>query len=166
MAVRRLILALLLALLPMPAAAAALPPPTGPVILTVSGRIAHTNGAGGAAFDRAMLERLGLASLTTSTPWTEGVPTFTGVPLGALLSAVGAAGATLEVIALNDYKAEVPAADAAKGALLALDMNGAPMRIRDKGPAWLVYPLDQDRSLRSNETKAKMVWQITRIVVR
>lgn len=146
-------------------AAESLPKPTGAVILTVSGKIAETNAPGRADFDREMLESLGKATIKTSTPWTEGAPTFEGVPLAKLLAAVGATGTTLRAVALNDYKSALPAKDAGLGVLLALKINGAPMRVRDKGPIWIIYPLDQNPALRTETTQARMVWQRKSIVV-
>jgi hypothetical protein len=52
-----------------PAGAASLPEPTEKPILTVTGKITVTNKEGAAQFDRAMLEALGAASFSTSTPW-------------------------------------------------------------------------------------------------
>ena len=45
-----------------------LPSPAGSVILTVSGKIAHTNDGDSAKFDRAMLESLGQSELAVTTP--------------------------------------------------------------------------------------------------
>lgn len=53
-------------------AGATLPQPQGRVMLAISGAIETTNG-GGARFDRATLERLGVAEVNTSTPRTDGV---------------------------------------------------------------------------------------------
>src|SRR5919199_952101 len=64
--------------------------PTEPPILTVSGRIRNTNQGDAAAFDRAMLEELGAAGFTTTTPWYDGPVRFDGVPMAALMRAVGA----------------------------------------------------------------------------
>ena len=159
-------LLVLVTLAGMPAGAAeTLPTPKGAVILTVSGKISATNAQGRADFDRAMLEGLGKATIKTSTPWTEGAPTFEGVPLARLLEAVGATGTTLRAVALNDYKSALPAKDADLGVLLALKMNGEPMRVRDKGPIWIIYPLDQNPALRNKTTHSRMVWQIKSIVV-
>jgi hypothetical protein len=149
------------------AADSGLPRPTGEVLLTVSGAVARTNSPGGAEFDRAMLESLGTATTRTSTPYTEGVQEFRGVPLRRLLDAVGARGARATATALNDYRAELPLSDAdLPGVLLATERNGVPMPVRDKGPLWLIYPLDSDPRLQRRETYAKMVWQLRRIEVR
>src|SRR4051794_40419791 len=87
----------------LPAGAAPLAPPTGEVVLTVKGKIGNTNAEGMAQFDMAMLEHLAGRKATMETPWTKGRVTFEG-PLGkALLEAVGGAGKTMKIRALNDY---------------------------------------------------------------
>jgi len=96
------------------ATAAPLGQPAGKPILAVSGKISATNKEGSAIFDRAMLEALGMTSFTTNTPWYKEPVTFEGVPLDKLMSAVGALGDRIVVIALNDYSAEVPLEDTKK----------------------------------------------------
>jgi hypothetical protein len=135
----------------------ALPKPAGPVILTVTGSIDHQR----AEFDAAMLEGIGTGRIQTSTPWTDGRPVFEGVPVRDLLARVGAHGTTVTVVALNEYRMQIPISDFAKyPVLLAMKMNGETLRIRDKGPLWLVYPQDEYPELQNKPTQAKWVWQI------
>ncbi len=147
--------------------AAALDAPKGPVVLTVSGAIANTNGPNGAEFDMDMLNALQQRTTKTKTPWTEGVTDFAG-PLGsALLDAVGAKGETLKVVALNDYSAEVPVADLREHAVIfATTMYGKPMSVRDKGPLFLIYPFDEEPELFSEVYFNRSVWQINRVEVK
>ena len=144
----------------------ALEQPVGRVILTVTGAISETNQQGTAVFDRKMLEDLGMKTLVTSTPWTEGVNTFKGPKLQSLLDAVGASGTTLTITALNDYAAEMPAADAAvHDVLMAMEMNGENMRVRDKGPIFMLYPFDNEPSLNNEVIHNRSVWQVKSIHV-
>lgn len=144
-----------------------LPEPTGEVVLTVSGEIAHTNRGAEAVFDRAMLEALGLRELRTSTPWTEGVPVFRGVLARDLLQAVGADGTSVIASALNDYTVEIPTEDFERyPVMLALEMNGTPLTVRDKGPIWVVYPRDDFAAIRESILNARWVWQLNSLEVR
>ena len=93
------------------AQAEALPKPTGPILLSVTGAIGVTNAEGGATFDLAMLEAIGKTTTVTSTAWTEGESTFEGVLLSDLMERVGATGTTAVAVALNDYKVDIPAED-------------------------------------------------------
>jgi hypothetical protein len=145
---------------------APLPAPGGPVVLTMTGRIARTNVPGAARFDRAMLAALPQGSFTGETPWTKGRVTFSG-PLGAaLLDLVGAQGTMLKVVALNDYASEVPVEDFRKHqVILATHRDGTEMAVRDKGPLWIIYPMDRDASLRNAVVYHRSVWQIRDIEV-
>ena len=55
-----------------------LPEPEGRVILEISGDIGTANRDGSAVFDRGMLESLGLTTIETTTPWTDGVVIHAG----------------------------------------------------------------------------------------
>lgn len=141
--------------------------PEGDVLLTVSGDIAVTNGDDVARFDRDMLQALSAATVTTGTIWTEGMVQFTGVRLKTLLDAVGVTDGTLDATAINDYAVEIPVSDAVEdGPIIAYEMNGAPMSVRDKGPLWIVYPYDDDPDYRTEVIYSRSIWQLDRIIVR
>ena len=144
-----------------------LPKPEGRPILDVTGKIAVTNAPEKASFDLAMLEKIGVTRTKTSTAWTEGQPTFEGVSLKALFERLGAKGDTVIAIALNDYKVEIPMDDFNKyPVILAYRMNGEVLRVRDKGPLWIVYPQDDVPALKNKETQAKWVWQVKELRIR
>lgn len=145
-----------------PQAAEPLAAPTGDVMLSVSGKITETNNADRADFDRALLQSLEWRTVSTITRWTEGILTFEGVPLNALLKKVGASGTKITATALNDYKIEIPASDAEEfDVLLALKSGGDWMAVRDKGPIWIVYPHDDDSAEDIPDLHAyRMVWQL------
>ena len=152
-----------LAMLGMATAAAVerLPPPHDTPILQISGDIEVTNADGRAEFDLAMLEEIGVSRLQTSTPWTQGRPVFEGVLLRDLLEEVGANGDTVVAIALNDYRVEIPMSDLRNyPVLLASRMDGQRLRVRDKGPLWIIYPQDEYSELRTKQIQSRWVWQI------
>lgn len=148
-------------------AAEALPTPAGTVILTVSGAIQRTNSGSDARFDRAMLEKLGVKTLRTSTTWTSGVNEFQGVLARDLLEAVGAKGAEVRAIAINDYEVTIPTEDFQRyDVLLAFRMDGKDLTARDKGPIWIVYPRDDHRELNDANFDARWAWQLKRLIVK
>ena len=150
--------------LPCVALAADLAQPTGEVILSVTGSITSSNSEGVANFDETMLRALGTVDISTSTVWTDGVHKYTGVPLKTLVDALGVTGESLSMFAVNDYKVEVPMSDAVEGGpILAFEMDGKPMSLRDKGPIWLIYPFDTNSAYRSEEVYSRSIWQLTRI---
>jgi hypothetical protein len=136
------LVAVLVGLSQNPAAAATLPEPEGEVMLTLSGAITGSNDPDGTVqFDLAML-------------------------LSRLLTAVGATGAGLHAVALNDYAVEIPASDAVEGGpIVAFAMNGAPMSVRDKGPLWIIYPFDAKPEYQSEVIYSRSIWQLDRIVI-
>jgi hypothetical protein len=142
-----------------------LPKPTGEVILTLSGAISVRNAGTTAEFDLAMLEAMPKAVIKTSTPWTEGVATFDGVALGDLLKAVGASGARITASALNDYSATLPTGDADTGAIVAYRVDGRHLSVREKGPLWIIYPLDGKPELKSETIYARCVWQLRSLAI-
>ena len=164
-AVRRS-LAILLLLLGSATRAETLPTPTGEVILTVSGSIAATNGDGIAEFDLAMLRALPSTSISTTTIWTDGKRRFDGVSLSNLLNAVGATGGRLLAKALNDYAVEIPLGGAEPNApIIAYELDGMTMSVRNKGPLWIIYPYDSDSRYRSEKIYSRSIWQLNRIEV-
>src|SRR5258708_2760784 len=149
------------------ALAATLPQPQGKALLEVSGTVANTNAPEKAVFDLAMLEGLGVTKTQTSTPWTDGRPVFEGVLMRVLLDNVGAKGTTVTAVALNDYKVDIPIADFAQyPIILAYKMDGQELKVRDKGPLWIIYPQDDFPDLKNKQTQAKWVWQIKELRIK
>lgn len=147
-------------------AADSLPQPTGPVVLTVSGNIANTNGNGRASFDRDMLKALGIRDVHTGTAWTDGKNSYSGPLVSAVLQAVGAKGEQIKAVALNDYAVEIPVSDFERyGTILAMEVDGKRFSVRDRGPLLVMYPRDDYEILREADYSARYIWQLNRIIV-
>lgn len=143
-----------------------LPKPTGKVLLTLSGNIENTNEDGKAVFDVASLEKLGMVTFQTISPWYNGRTTFTGISLQKLMDYVGAKGSLVKVTALNDYTTEIPLSDFKKyNVILAMKVNGEYMRIRDKGPLFVVYPYDSMPELNNQIFYSRSAWQVSRMSI-
>lgn len=134
--------------------------------LTVSGAIAPALG-GKKVYDIPELRQLPSASFTTITPWTRGTHTFTGVYLKTLMAEVGARNTMVRAFALNDYTITIDLSDpAAARALIAYEQDGHPMRVRDKGPLWIVFPFsDYPKELLVDRVMGWAVWQLDAIEV-
>jgi len=140
--------------------------PTGPVLLSVTGEIAVTNGEGRADFDRDMLITLGMVEVVTTTIWTEGEHVFRGPSLKSLADAVGVTGGSFRAAAINDYAVSIPFSDAmANAPILAIERDGAAMSVRDKGPIWIIYPYDSEPRYASETYHARSIWQLRSIEV-
>lgn len=146
-------------------AARALDAPSGAVVLTVSGALRNPNQGPRAAFDMAMLERLPQRTITTATPWYSAPRSFTGPLLRDVLAAAGAASAgTVRMVALNDYRVDLPYEDAQRhDVIVARLLDGKPMAVRDKGPLFVMYPFDSQPDLRNAVYFSRCVWQLKAI---
>ena len=149
------------------AQAAALPAPTGRVVLTVSGKVGHANVGARADFDMAMLERLPQVGFTTRTPWFPEPHRFSGPLLRDVLAAAGAQGTTVRAIALNDYKIEIPTEDVERFDVIAARLiDDKPMPVREKGPLFVIYPFDSRPELKAEKYYARSAWQLRTLEVR
>lgn len=106
------------------------------------------------------------AEFTTSTIWTNGPQTFSGVWLSDLMNYLQISEGEIYLSALNEYLVELPLSEIFPGGpLVAYERNGAPMGARDKGPLWVVFPYDSDARFRSESVYAQSIWQMDRIEV-
>ncbi|MDE9450231.1 molybdopterin-dependent oxidoreductase [Aliiroseovarius sp. Z3] len=130
------------------------------VVLTV------THGGEVTEFDMPALEAMEAQEFETTTIWTEGLQTFTGVSLAALLDDFGVTEGAIKATAINDYAVEIPVDDAIEGGpIIAYRLNGDPMSVRDKGPLWVVYPYDSDKAYQTEIIYSRSIWQLDRIDV-
>jgi hypothetical protein len=132
----------------------------GETVLTVA------TDRGTAVFDLAKLQTLGTVIIETSTPWTEGVQRFEGVPVRKVLEAVGATGETVMARGLDRYVAVIPVEDLHRyEVILAFRQNGELLSPSDDGPLFLMYPYDRDAGLRHQQTYSRSVWQLTELQI-
>lgn len=149
-----------------PVRAEDLTPPHGPVLLSVDGAIARHNVGAEAEFDLSMLEALPHHGFTTRTVWTAGPQRFEGVLLRDLLDALGVRAGVIVATGASGYSAGIPVADATDpGPLIAYRRNGRPMRLRDKGPLWLVYPFDAQAKWQTEVVYARSIWQLDHMTI-
>lgn len=144
----------------------ALDKPADKVVLTISGQVSVVNDGKAAAFSMDMLGKLPQHTVSTKSPWYPAGAAFTGPLLRDVLAAAGAKGSKITAVALNDYKTTIPFEDALKHeVILARLMNGKPMPVRDKGPLFIVYPLDSKPELQSQVYYNRSAWQLSRLIV-
>ena len=128
------------------------------IILTVS------SGMDVLTLDRSDLSKLTVTSFDTTTIWTDGVHTFTGVSVKTLIDLIGVTNGMLRATAINNYAIEIPVSDAVnEGPIIAYLMDGKEMSVRDKGPLWVVYPYDSSPDYRSEVVYSRSIWQLDRI---
>lgn len=146
-------------------AAEPLPRPQGPVLLTISGKIEQTNAAGQAQFDREMLEALEQGAFRTGSDVSDKEQVFEGVRLRAILDRVGAKGTAIVASALNNYKISIPWNDLKYDPIVAMRVDGQLLKLRDKGPLWIVYPRDAHAELQAQMYDSRWVWQLNKLHV-
>ncbi|WP_435256765.1 molybdopterin-dependent oxidoreductase [Thioclava sp. FR2] len=146
------------------AARAEISPAVGEPILTIDGSVSSTDGF---KLDMDSLLKFEPEVFQTSTIWTEGNVTFTGVPLKTLIEAAGATGTTVVAEALNGYAVELPIAELEdKAPIIAYLIDGKTFSRRDKGPLWVVYPYDSEDRYKTETIYAYSIWQLHRLTIK
>lgn len=130
-------------------------------VLEISGKVA----APPVQLDMAALQRLQQQSFKTNTPWTREPHTYSGPLLRDVLALAGAKGAvTIKAVALNDYQISIPAEDAAKlDVIVAHQIDGKAIPVRERGPLFVIYPFDSAPELRSTRYYERSIWQLKSI---
>jgi hypothetical protein len=145
----------------------ALDAPRGPVVLSISGKVAATNMDGKALFDMPMLRALPQHTFTTETAWDKRPVKFAGPRLRDVLRLVKGSGTEIRAIAINDYAVSVPVSDADKFELIvATTMNDRDIPARTKGPLFLVYPFSSDPVLKDKVYQDRSIWQLKGIEIK
>lgn len=128
------------------------------IILTV------TQGEASAQYSLKQLDAFPQHAYETKTPWT-GRHTFSGPLLKDVMFKSGpVTSKAISARALNDYIVDIDLMLIEKyPVLLATRMDGKPMRIRNKGPIWILFPLDQSPELDTMEVHGQMVWQLEKL---
>jgi len=125
---------------------APIPLPAQETILTVTGKVKAMNSDNAILMDRATIEAAGVVEYTVTDPFEERPITYRGVLMRDLLSLwqVNEDAKQVHLIALNDYKIDIPIAEFSQYPILfALQADGVYMEPDYRGPAMLVYPVDQ-----------------------
>ena len=118
-------------------------------------------------FTRSALESLPQRTIRTKTPWTDGVPDFSGPLVSNVLSAAGRGGRILHCVALNDYAVDIPIEDIERyRAILAMKQDGKVMSTREKGPLWVIFPWSGNPALWTESYFSRSIWQLKEIELR
>jgi hypothetical protein len=106
-------------------------------------------------------------TIVTKNDYVDEAAAFQGPSLRSILEEMDIAGdATLKMQALNDYSLIVPARDAFEyEVILAVLREGEPMSVREKGPIWVIYPMDSYPELQDDVYNDRLVWQLKSISV-
>ncbi|NOH78527.1 molybdopterin-dependent oxidoreductase [Vibrio sp. RE86] len=114
-----------------------------------------------------IIKHLPSTTFATSLPWFKGKNSFTGFKVTDLLTHLNIDDAfSVSFIALNDYAASSQIDDIEKyQPIVAYKMNDKKMKVRDKGPYWLIFNLDEHADINNAVYHSQMVWQIDEILI-
>lgn len=141
-----------------------LPPPTGPVVLIISGNLLRANVDDEAHLDLDMIRKLDRIELRTTTPWESEPQSFTGVRISDLLAYVGSRSQSMVAFGFDDYRftlKELPLHDFP--IIIAYQQNGQEIPLRQLGPLRIVFPYSDYPELDSTINEFSAVWQLVRL---
>ena len=119
-------------------------------------------------FSEADLLALPQVTIRTRTDYTDGVVEFIG-PLARDAVAfieIGTA-TTVHLVAANDYAIDITLSELFDyDVILAMQANGERLTMRDKGPIWLMYPLDDHEEMQDPVFNNRLIWQLTTMELR
>lgn len=140
------------------------------VIATAVGAMAApvlsvTSPTGQTDFEFKDLDALDQTEVVTSNDYVEGKHSFSGPLLREIFGAAAPKmGESIKLTALNDYAVTIPADDALKyDVILATTVDGKRMSVRDKGPIWVIYPMDDFPELRAPVYNDRLIWQLSKV---
>ena len=107
-------------------------------------------------------------TVRTRTEFTDGVVEFVGPLVRDVVGRVGAGNAnTLHAVAINDYTVDIPIEEISQyDVILAMKADGQRLTRRDKGPIWVMYPLDDHAELGDPIYNQRLIWQLAEIELR
>ncbi|TOO43709.1 oxidoreductase, partial [Vibrio parahaemolyticus] len=103
------------------------------------------------------LQSLPTTSYTTDLPWIQQSSEFLGVKLSTLLTHVyGSIPEQVDIGSLNNYHSTLSRKDIVRyQPILAYQQDHHYIKVRNKGPYWVIYPLSQYPELDHNEYHAQ-----------
>ncbi len=145
---------------------AAMPAMAADALFVLSG----TNSKGemvNVAMTRPAADEFGLTEIQTKlVSQGEDLHKVKGIAIGGLIKKYDLVGGSLAIEALDGYSIDVPRSVIdSYPAIIGLEIDGRPISVRERGPAWLIYPVSSFKELDSPEFEARSVWQIKAIKV-
>lgn len=146
------------------AAGDSIPEPGSEPILTIKGAITESNSANGVELDVETLAEMPMTEVDVYEPFIKEDRTFTGVMLDDLLEIVGieSRAGSIFMQALDDYSMELSIADASgASAMVAIEEEGKPIKVRHGGPARIVFLTDGKIAANTD----MWIWSVNRMKV-
>jgi len=101
----------------------------------------------------------------THHSWSSEAESFSGPLLQDVLATTCDNTSKLKLTALNDYAIDMDFTEVKKyQPIVALSVNGKRLSVREKGPLWVMLPLDQHK-LNDKSLDGLMIWQLSDITI-
>tara|TARA_R110002051_G_C8769269_1_gene503231 strand:- start:167 stop:628 length:462 start_codon:yes stop_codon:yes gene_type:complete len=116
-------------------------------------------------YDMAALQALPQTEYTTTNAFIDGSKVFSGPLLRDVLKLSNSFDEKEVMMrAINNYEITLPVSDSIDyDVIIATQMDGALMSIREKGPLWLMYPFSEFPELDDSVYKGRIIWQLVNI---
>ncbi len=116
---------------------------------------------------RELATEIGLSKIHTKVLFQgEAKHSVIGVTIGTVLKKYDLVGNNLHITALDGYAIDAPRADYdTYPAMFALEIDGKPLSVRERGPSWIIYPVSDFVELDNPVFEARSVWQLASVVV-
>lgn len=113
-------------------------------------------------FTRADLLALEQKTIKTGNDYVDGTPVFRGPVAASVIGMIGNTGAKkVQLTSRNDYSVTLALDELTDyQAILALEMDGKALTRRDRGPIWLMYPMDAHPELQDPAFNSRLIWQV------
>lgn len=110
---------------------------------------------------------IGLTEISTTIfVLNDGKHKVKGVLMRDLVKYSGGHGDAVKLTALDGYAMDIPMTDfETYDVVVATEIDGKPLSVRDHGPAWLIYPASTHPELKDTVYESRAVWQIKTIEI-
>lgn len=111
------------------------------------------------------LDAMAQVEIVTSNEFSDGAMTYSGPLARDVIPALDEGQfTTVLVSAINDYQIEIPLSDFIEyDVVLSTRVNGKRLSRRDKGPIWIMYPIDAHPELRNALINSRLIWQAVKM---
>jgi hypothetical protein len=116
-------------------------------------------------YDLAALEALPQTEFKTENSFIDDASVFSGPLLRDVLELSNLLNEdTITLRAANDYEITYPVSDATDyDVIIATQMDGDEMSVREKGPLWVIYPISDLPDVNDHIFKSRQIWQLVEI---
>ena len=117
----------------------------------------------------SVVAKVGTVSFMAMVPGMDDkLHSVTGPLMRDLLKAAGVEGKTASGVALDKYEVDIPTSDfETYDVIAAIKVDGKALTVRQKGPAWIVYPSVDHPELQKNPVyEDRSIWQLKELSIK